>query len=149
MKPLPLALFFFVSCASTGGGFDAPQVRRELALLRDDVEPILEELVAASDDPDLRTRFERAKVVADAIGIAFDAYLAEPSDANRMGLVAALEGGLVAADALVNVFVDDEDRALRVRIVIRLLQIAVRRTARALGEVEIEERASEALALEP
>ena len=128
LASLGLALLF-AGCKGTS----AQQLHDNLHAARVQVEPIVAELVALEDDPGLTARFKHAQTAADAVHVAFDAYLAEDSAENRDALKAALAAATAAADHILASLDGSDEGTARARLYIRLALVLVNVTAAHLG----------------
>jgi len=122
-------LIFATSCKSTSAA-DLHDVLHDARLM---AEPIVAELVTIENDPELTARFQRAQKAADAVHLAFEAYVVKQSESNATALHAALAAATAVADELLASIPGDDPKAVKTRLYIRLALGLVEVTARHIG----------------
>jgi hypothetical protein len=89
------------------------------------LEPVIEQLVMLEQDPELTRVFGRAQVAADAVAIAFDAYLDRGDEAARLDLLDRLDLALAVVDELAPHLIGDERRQARAALMVALVRVVV------------------------
>lgn len=108
--------------ALTGCAGQTPQqVHARLHVLWERSEPAIADLVATAHDPELSAQLEKVAQAADAVHVAFEAYIAADSAENATKLKAALAAATAAGDAIVAHFPADTDRGIRARAIANLI----------------------------
>lgn len=131
-------------CTSTQHSLDSEHTRLVVKNIRQGIEPFLRELVMAEDDADKLAKFEELVTFADDIGFAWDKYLVDGVGGDD--LAAQLSAAMDALDALVALFVEDEDRA-KVAAISGMLRVIIFQVATDVGDDTNAERAEKGLTL--